>query len=185
MNGPSVRRSLGVLGALLALAGAPGAHAYTVAPGDVLVRPMAGASVNVVRYAAATRATPQGGMILGLDVDYAVSGPWAITAALRPVLSADYVDGNLGLGVKHRMLQLDAPLIPYVSLMATAAVGGPVGAGALHVNVGGRAGGGVDYFVMRGLAVGLELGLEVSALTVPTMRAEATADVLAGLSWRF
>lgn len=165
--------------------GSAAAHAYTVGPGEILVRPVAGASVNVLRYAAATRATPQGGMILGVDADVVVDGPLAMTVAFRPVLSSDYVDLNLGVGAKYRLVQLGAPFIPYGAVMATAAVGGPLGAGALHINAGARVGGGMDYFVTRNLAVGLELGLEISALLLPTLRPEATADVLAGVSWRF
>lgn len=175
--------ALAVCGAL-ALAAAP-AGAYTVEPGDLLIRPVAGASVNVLRFPAATRSTPQGGMVIGVDLDYVFDGPLAFTAALRPALSPNYVDGNLGLGAKYRAVQLGAPFLPYASLMLTTALGGPLGAGAVHWNLGGRFAGGVDYFVMRNLAVGLELGAEVSGLFVPVVQPEASTEILAGVSWRF
>lgn len=158
--------------------------AYTVSPGDLLVRPVVGASVNVVRLKAATRDTPQGGMLLGVDLDWSFDGAWALTAAFRPVLSSDYVDANLGVGAKYRVIQLNAPFIPYASLMATTAVGGPVGFGDLHVNAGVRLGGGVDYWVMRDLAVGLEMAGEVSHLFVPIGQPEVSTEILAGVTWR-
>lgn len=158
--------------------------AYTVSPGDLLVRPVVGASVNVVRLKAATRDTPQGGMLLGVDLDWSFDGAWALTAAFRPVLSSDYVDANLGVGAKYRVIQLNAPFIPYASLMATTAVGGPVGFGDLHVNAGLRLAGGVDYWVMRDLAVGLEMAAETSALFVPITQPEVSTEILAGVTWR-
>lgn len=173
-----------VLAGIVALAALPAA-AYTVEPGDLLVRPVAGASVNVLRFPAATRATPQGGMVIGVDVDWVFDGPWAFTAAFRPALSPNYVDGNIGVGAKYRAVQLNAPFLPYASLMATTALGGPLGAGAVHWNAGARLAGGVDYFVMRNLAVGLELGAEVSGLFVPVVQPEASTEILAGVSWRF
>lgn len=170
---------------LLATFGAASARAYTVQPGDVLVRPVVGASVNVLRFPAATRATPQGGMVVGVDVDYVFDGPFALTAALRPALSPNYVDGNLGVGVKYRVVQLNAPFLPYGSFMATTALGGPLGAGALHLNLGGRLAGGVDYFVMRNLAVGVEIAAEATGLLTPVLQPEASTEVLAGVTWRF
>ena len=54
---------------VLVLGVATAASAYTVEAGDMLLRPVAGASVNVLRFPAATRATPNGGMLLGLDAE--------------------------------------------------------------------------------------------------------------------
>jgi hypothetical protein len=164
---------------------ATSAGAYTVSAGDLLVKPVAGAAVNVVRFPAATRATPTGGMVLGIDVDYSFDGPINFTAAFRPVLSPNYVDGDLGVGVKYRAVQLGAPFIPYASLMLTTALGGPLGAGDIHYNLGGRLAGGVDYFVMRTFAVGIELSAEVTGLLTPVIQPEATTEILAGVSWRF
>lgn len=160
------------------------AAAYSVGPGDLLLRPVAGASVNVLRFPAATRATPSGGMLLGVDFDYSIDGALNITAALRPVVSPNYVDANLGVGVKYRVVQLGAPFIPYGSAMLTGALGGPLGAGAVHANAGLRLAGGVDYFVMRDLAVGLEIGAEGSGLFVPVLFPEASTEFLLGVTFR-
>lgn len=174
----------GVLALLGSVLSAAPAAAYTVEGGDMLLRPVAGASVNVLRYPAATRATPSGGMLLGLDFDYSIDGALNVTAAFRPVLSPSYVDANLGVGVKYRVVQLGAPFIPYGTAMLTGALGGPLGAGALHTNAGLRLAGGVDYFVMRDLAVGVELGAEGSALFLPTLHPEASTELLIGVTFR-
>ncbi|MCC7071092.1 MAG: hypothetical protein IT383_07210 [Deltaproteobacteria bacterium] len=178
-------RSLALLVALLSLftAAAP-AVAYTVKPGDLLIRPVAGASVNAMRFAAATRATPQGGMVLGVDVDWSFDGALAFTGALRPVVSPGYLDVNLGLGAKYRLVQLGAPFIPYGSAMLTSALGGPFGHGDLHWNEGLKLAGGVDYFVMRDLAVGLEMAVEGSSLLHPVLAPELSTELLAGVTFR-
>src|SRR5262249_32343637 len=150
------------------------------AAGDLLVRPVAGAAVNVVRFPAATRATPQGGVGMGVDVDYSFDGPLNFTGAFRPVFSPSFVSAHFGGGVKYRAVQLNAPFIPYASLMLTTAIGGPLGAGDVHWNLGGRLAGGVDYFVMRNFAVGAEMGVEVSGLLIPVVQPEATTEILAG-----
>jgi hypothetical protein len=173
-----------IVTALLLATAAQSVAGYSVAPGDVLVRPLMGASVNVVRLPAATRATPQGGMLMGIDVDWSFNGALAVTAALRPVLSPNYVDGNLGIGAKYRVVQLNAPFLPYASAMVTTAFGGPLGAGDVHINAGLRLAGGIDYFVMRDLAVGLEMASELSALFVPVARPEASTEIVAGVTLR-
>ena len=160
------------------------ADAYTVAPGDMLVRAVTGASVNVARLDVATKATPPAGLVLGVDLDWSIDGPLAFAASLHPVLSPGFVDANLGLGVKYRALQLEAPFIPFLIAQVTTAVGGPLGYGDLHFNIGGRVGAGVEYFVMRDLAVGVEIGTELSALLTPLNAAEWSAEALVGVTWR-
>ena len=44
---------------------------------------------------------------------------------------------------------------------------------------------GIDYFVMRNLAIGVEVGAEASVLMLPLWYVEATTEALAGVSWRF
>ena len=171
-----------VAGALVAFA-AP-AQAYTVKGGDVLVKGVAGASVNVARLDVATKATPPAGLGLGADVDWSFDGAWSLAVSLRPVLSPGFVDGNVGIGARYRMLQLDAPFVPFAVAQVTTAVGGPMGYGDLHVNVGARVGGGVDYWVMRDLAVGVEIGTEGSALLTPLVAPEWSTDALVGVTWR-
>ncbi|MBI1947012.1 MAG: hypothetical protein HYS27_15050 [Deltaproteobacteria bacterium] len=175
---------LAALAVVAALASATPAGAYTVKPGDLLLRPVAGASVNAMRFSAATRATPQGGMLLGVDFDWSFDGALAFTAALRPVVSPGYLDVNLGLGAKYRLVQLGAPFIPYGSAMLTSAVGGPFGHGDVHWNEGIKLAGGVDYFVVRNLAVGLEVAVEGSTLLNPVFTPEVSTELLAGVTFR-
>jgi len=161
------------------------AHAYTIKAGDMTLRPVVGASVNVLRLEVATRETSPGGLVMGFDFDYSFDGPWNVTATFRPSLWPGYVDGQAGAGVKYRVVQLEAPFIPYASALVMGAVGGPLRYGAPHVNLGVRTAAGVDYFVMRNLAVGLEAAVEGSGLFWPLIWPEASAEVVAGVSWRF
>lgn len=161
------------------------ARAYTISAGDMVLRPVAGASINVLRLEVATRETSPGGLVLGLDFDYSFDGPWNVTAMFRPSMWPGYVDTQAGVGVKYRVVQLDAPFIPYGSAMVTGALGGPLRYGAPHVNFGTRLAAGVDYFVMRNLAVGVEAGVEGSVLFWPLLWPETSAELLAGVSWRF
>ena len=153
--------------------------------GDFFVRPVIGARVNVLRLDVATRETPPAGMILGVDLDYAVLPEWAVAATLRPTLSPSFLDTQLGLGAKYRLLATQAPLIPYASLLATFAVGVPLVRGDPHVNLGARLAIGADYFVLRDVAVGVEVASGASWLATPLGAFEASAEALLGLTWRF
>jgi hypothetical protein len=168
-----------VVAVVVALGLSSAASAYTVKPGDLLIR-----GVNVARLNVATKATPPAGMVMGVDLDWSFDGDWSLATSLRPTLSPGFVDANVGVGAKYRVLSLDAPFIPFATAQLTTALGGPLGYGDVHWNVGGRLAGGVDYFVMRDLAVGLEIGSEVSALAVPLLAAEWTTEVLVGVTWR-
>lgn len=169
---------------VVALGLSSGASAYTVKPGDLLIRGVTGAGVNVARLNVATKATPPAGMVMGIDLDWSFDGDWSLATSLRPTLAPGFIDANVGVGAKYRVLSLDAPFIPFATAQLTTALGGPLGYGDVHWNVGGRLAGGVDYFVMRDLAVGLEIGSEVSALAVPLLAAEWTTEVLVGVTWR-
>lgn len=169
----------------LVLASAGEARAYTVQGGDLLIRPVVGASVNVLRLDVATRATPPAGLLVGIDADYAITGEWNVAATLRPVLAPGFVDTQLGVGAKYRLLATEAPLIPYASLLGTFALGAPLKYGDAHLNVGARLALGADYFVMRDLAVGAEVSFEPSFLAVPLAALEVTAEALVGLTYRF
>jgi hypothetical protein len=160
------------------------AHAYTVNPGDLLLRAVVGPSVNVMRLDVATKATPPAGLLVGVDFDYSFDGAWALTSSLRTTFSPGYLDGNLGVGAKYRVLQLNAPFIPYASAMAVAAIGGPLGYGDVHLNIGVRAAGGVDYFVRKNLSVGLELAAEGTVLLLPIAQPESSVEGLVTVGWR-
>ena len=101
------------------------------------------------------------------------------------MFSPGFVDVGVGIGAKYRVLQLEAPFIPFATAQVTSALGGPLGYGDTHFNVGLRLAGGVDYFVMRDLAVGVEIGTEASALLAPLPAAEWTTEALVGVTWRF
>ncbi len=161
------------------------AAAYTVSAGDVLIRGVTGASVNVARLEVVTKATPPAGLLLGADIDWSFDGPWSAVASVRPVFSPGFVDVGVGVGARYRFLQLEAPFIPWASASLTSAVGGPLGYGDVHFNLGARVGGGVDYFVMRDLAVGVEIGTELSALLTPLPAPEWTTEALVGVTWRW
>ena len=161
------------------------AQAYSVDTGDWVLRPVAGASVNVLRLDVATRETPTAGMITGLDLDYGLQGPWSLSAGLRPVFAPGFLDFGTHLGAKYRWIQLDAPLLPYLGAGATVAAGFPLGYGDVHWNTGIRLTAGADYFVTRHLAVSFELGTEMSWLWAPIGTFELSQEALLGLSWRF
>jgi hypothetical protein len=177
-----MRRLIVVVASMFA-ATAP-AQAYTVRGGDVLVKGAGGVSVNVARLDVATKATPPAGLLLGADIDWSFDGNWSLAASIRPVLSSGFVDGNVGIGARYRLLQLDAPFVPFAVAQVTTAVGGPLGYGDVHWNVGARVGGGVDYWVMRDLAVGVEISTEGSGLLVPLPAVEWSTDALLALTWR-
>ena len=187
ISAPSKRMSRAVVSAVFIIVGFVGAlpaGAYTVRTGDMLVRGVVGASVNVLRLDVATRATPPGGMLIGVDFDYSIDGAWSVASSLRPVLSPGFVDANLGIGAKYRVIQLDAPFIPFATAQVTTALGGPLGYGDVHFNLGGRVGAGIDYFVMRNLALGIEISTELSGLLTPLPAAEWSTDALVGVTWR-
>lgn len=180
----SMRRLLGLTLFCLGFA-APPVSAYRVDAGDWVLRPVAGASVNVLRLNVATRETPVAGMITGLDIDYGLQGPWGLSAGLRPVLAPDFIDMGAHLGAKYRWLQLDAPLLPYLGAGLALAAGVPLGYGDVHFNTGLRLAAGADYYVTRHFAVGFEVGTEISWLWTPLAAFELSQEALLGLSWRF
>lgn len=161
------------------------AFAYSVDGGDILVRPVVGAQVNVLRLDAATRETPPGAMLMGVDADYSLTGDWNLTGTIRPGFSPGFVNGTTGVGVKYRVVQLETPYIPYASAMLIGSMGGPLRFGAPHLNAGVRTSLGMDYFVMRNLAIGIEAAANSSILAWPMFWLEASTEVLMGVSWRF
>jgi hypothetical protein len=124
-------------------------------------------------------------MLVGVDLDYAITGEWNVTGFLRPVLSPAFLDTQLGAGVKYRLLATQAPLIPYASGMLTFALGLPLKLGDAHPNAGLRAAIGADYFFLRDLAIGAEVGVEGSVLAAPVATVEVSTEALIGLTWRF
>ena len=157
--------------------------AYDFNPGDFLVRGVLGSSVNVVH----ADGTPDAGMVLGLEAEYMLAPKVSLTGAIRPVLSGGFIDLGFGIGAKYRWTREVLPFIPYVSVAMTPAFLIPTHAGqSMHFNWGLRPTAGCDYFVMRDLAVGLELALEPSYLFGSSGKnLEVSVDALLGITWRF
>ncbi|MCP4500172.1 MAG: hypothetical protein GY822_09455 [Deltaproteobacteria bacterium] len=161
------------------------ASAYTFDGGDLALKVNAGAGVNLLHADVATKRTPGAGMLFTLDVDYAITGPLHVIASVRPQASSNFVDLGVGAGIAYRVVQLEAPFVPYASAMVTPAFGVPFGHGDVHLNIGTRLGVGVDYFIMRQLFVGMELAVEGSLMAFPLLFPEITTEVLLGVGWRF
>jgi hypothetical protein len=169
--------------ATVALAGQ--AQAYSINPGDLLIKGVVGPSINVLRLDVATKAAPPAGLMVGVDIDYALDGNWSLAGSLRPTLSPGFIDGSVGFGARYRLLQLDAPFIPWALGQLTAGIGGPVGYGDLHTAAGLRLGCGVDYFVLRDLALGVEVSTEPQVLFLPLTQLQWSAEALLAVTWRF
>lgn len=161
------------------------AGAYDFQPGDWFLKPIVGSKVNVVRYDRVTRQTPQAGMWLGLELDYMMDISWGPTGGLHILLAPGFVDAEAVLGVKYRFIETGAPYIPYAAISVSNSFLFPTAVGAFHWNVGLKPALGLDYFVMRNFAVGLEIGARPSLLIASTMRKlEFSVEALLGITWR-
>lgn len=161
------------------------ALAYEFEPGDWFLRPIVGARINVIRFDTATRETPGAGMVIGAQGDYMVDISWGVSGELRSVFSPGFVSLGLSGGIKYRFLQTEAPFIPYVATYLTTGFLFPTQTGSFHFNLGLRPCGGLDYFIMRDLAVGLEVGFEPSVMFMSSeTKFELGIDTLLGVTWR-
>lgn len=163
---------------------APRARAYEVRGGDVLLRPVVGSSAHILHLDVATRATPAAGMVIGLDAEFPADASFSMVGGIRPFLGPRFVDVATWLGGRVRYTELRAPLLPWLSGGAVVSLGGPLGHGEPHGQIGARAAMGVDYFVIRDVAFGLEVGTELAWLWSPLPTLEWSTDVLVGMSWR-
>jgi len=161
------------------------AAAYTVQTGDQMVKASLGVSSNFMRYEVVTKDTPANLLLTGVNYEYAFDGPWNAVGHFMPGFADGFIDFRLGAGAKYRLIQLDMPLIPYAQAELTTAFGVPTRYQELHFNLGMRTAVGVDYFVMRQLAVGIELGWELSGLLSPEIAPEMSAEGLFCLGWKF
>ncbi|MFH1810986.1 MAG: hypothetical protein ABIJ09_19755 [Pseudomonadota bacterium] len=171
-----------IAGALLA--GRAG-QAYEIKAGDQVVRAGAGGSFNFVRHRLVTRETPQALATLGLVYDYALTDSFSVTGALRPGVADRYLDLPLAAGVRYRFPGLKAPLIPYAGAELVVDLGVPLGPPPLHVNLGVRAAGGLEYFVTGNFGVGVEFGLETGPLLTPAFDVESAAELALVCGYRF
>ena len=169
------------LGLLLALP----AGAYTLKTGDQMLRAFMGGSTNFMRYEVVTKDTPSGAFLTGLNYEYALDGPLNVVGSFAPGFADGFIDARVGGGGKYRFTELEMPLVPYGEAQVIMALGIPTRYQQEHINLGLRTALGVDYFVMRQLAVGLELGWEVTGLLTPELAAEMSAEGLFFLGWKF
>ena len=160
-------------------------EAYTVQTGDQIIRSSMGLSSNFMRYEVVTKETPPNAFLTRVGYEYALDGPWNVVGHLTPGFADGFVDLRLGGGAKYRLIQLDMPLIPFAEAQVVTAFGLPTRYQELHFNLGVRGALGADYFVMRQLAIGFELGWEFSGLFAPEIAPEMSAEGLLSLAWKF
>ncbi len=164
---------------------ATNADAYTLKTGDQMLRAFMGGSTNFMRYEVVTKDTPPSAFLTGLNYEYALDGPWNVVGSFAPGFADGFIDARIGGGGKYRFNELEMPLVPYGEAQLVMALGIPTRYQQEHINLGLRTAVGVDYFVMRQLAVGLELGWEASGLLTPEIAAEMSAEGLLFLGWKF
>lgn len=171
---------------IFCLLGASSVGAYDFTAGDFLLRGFVGGSINVISEDGKSEKTPDAGGILSLDLEYMLTDAWSVSGSIRPMFAKLFVDLGFAAGVKYRFASNSVPFIPYVGVALTPALLFPIDVGRDHFNLGLRALGGCDYFLMRDLAFGVELALEPSYVIYGAKyhKFELTVEALVGLTWR-
>ncbi|MBL4819170.1 MAG: outer membrane beta-barrel protein [Deltaproteobacteria bacterium] len=172
------------LALILSLLGAQ-ASAYHFKAGEVWMRGLLG---QVVYFAQDSSTQINTGAIeMSLEADYMFDSNWSVGGTFRPLFAPQRVVLGFGAHAKYRMVKKELPVVPYASfgvipsfMIAT----NPGGKG--HFNLGLRPAAGLEYFITRNLALGLEAGITPSFIfgsgTRNTM--EATFDILFGATWK-
>jgi len=163
-------------------------YAYELNPEDWLLHIGVGPSVNLVREEATSKKSPGAGLLFSADLEYMLDDSWSALAGVRPMLTPGFVDMGFSVGAKYRWTKEVLPFIPFASVSVTPAILLPLSSpGTTHFNVGLRPTVGCDYFVMRNLAVGVELALEPSLILISGADSwfEFTVDFLFGATWKF
>ena len=171
---------------IFCLLGASSVGAYDFTAGDFLLRGFGGGSINVIHEDGKSERTPGAGGIFSLDLEYMLTEAWSVSGSIRPMFAPLFVDLGFAAGVKYRFTNNSVPFIPYIGAALNPAALIPINVGRGHFNLGLRALGGCDYFLMRDLAFGIELALEPSYVIsgAKYRKFELTVDVLVGLTWR-
>ncbi len=141
-----------------------GLYAYNFEPGAMFLKPMIGSNVNVARFDALGKETPAAGLMLGAQGDYLVDIDWGVSADLRIVLSPNFVNLDFAGGVKYRFLEAKPPFIPYAGVYLNTKFLFPTNDSSFHFNFGLRPTAGVNYFISRNLALGVEVFTEPSIM---------------------
>lgn len=162
-----------------------GAVAYSFTPGEGILRPFVGARINLIQYDILSAQTPGAGMLLGLEGDYMIDGNWSIGGAFRPMFAPNFIYVSLAPQGKYRITQTDSPFVPFVQLGFEVGVQFPLNGTPVGVEFGGRPSFGIDYFVMRNFAIGLEFAVFLADMvTAGVGQFELAIDAILGLSWR-
>lgn len=141
--------------------------AYDFLPGDWFVLPQVRATINGVRYTEESNGkTPAAGFMFGADLDYMFDENIAIYGSFLPYVATDTIDFGFGAGVRYRNIEWLNPVIFYATggLMFSLMV--PFDDGKLHTNFGLRMGAGLEYFVLRNLALDFSIDFVPSVLLV-------------------
>jgi len=179
-------KSLKIISSVLLCAAALAfpSYAYDFRPGNIFLRPFAGAEINVLRYQGPGTATPGAGLLLGFGMDYVVDFDWGASGDIHANISPDYFDLSLSFGGKYWFTQTRLPFVPYAAVYLPVSVLIPTYAKS-HWNIGLRPALGIQYFVMRNFAIGLEVGLTPSIMLSSVKSAfEISVDAAFMFSWR-
>lgn len=162
------------------------ASAYDFLPGDWFVRPSVGGVFNVARADLTfTDETPWAGFALNADLDYMVDDNFAATVGTTPYISKDHIAIGANGGLKYRNVDWINPVIFYASAKASLSFLIPLNQGKFHTNIGLSLGAGIEYFVVRDVAIDFVLELEPSiALVAGKIHAEFALRPLLGVLWR-
>lgn len=173
-----LRRWMMLIGLCLSCA----ASAYEYHAQDVLLRFVTGPNVNFVREEATTPGT---GFLIGIEGEYMLDSTWGAFGAFKPVFYPDYMELSLDVGVHYRFVDAQTPFAFNMGVSLVPSVLFSSVTGVTHWNLGLRPELGFDYYVMRELAIGFEVGLTPSLLLNSDVRRfEAAVDVLLGVLWR-
>lgn len=160
--------------------------AYDFLPGDWFARPSLGAVFNVLRADLSFNdATPWAGFALNVDLDYMVDENFAVTVGTTPYFSADHMSLGASGGMKYRNVDWLNPVIFYALAEANLGFLIPLNQGKFHTNVGLTLGVGIEYFVVRDVAIDFALELEPSiAFVAGKVYGEFALRPLLGVLWR-
>lgn len=173
------------LGLVLALFSLP-LWSYEFQARDWQLKAVVGADVRSIKYEQITKETPGAGAVLGLDLDYMFEKSLSALGTVHSVFLPGAFDLQFGGGAKYRLPVQTSPFIPYVSGQLYFGFLIPSMPGrSMHFNVGPKVSGGFDYFVLRNLAVGLDVSLFPSFMKTSGAKSfEMAFDIVLGVSWR-
>jgi len=161
-------------------------HAYDFQAGDMVLRPLLGVNINVIRLDKVTRESPGATLVIGTGFDYSFSDAIALSTLLKLQFSSGYLGLGADVGVKYHVYTDGIPLIPYGALYLGQVILFPLKSQPSHYNIGMRIAGGVDYFILRHVALGLDLSVFPNVVfTKGYSQFELAVDVFLGVSWRF